>query len=119
MPEDEVKNGKDLIHALHILDARIQLRVDKKDAGEHISMSLDVELAVLVGHFDVSGFELHLETLGITVGLWHVSDVKRLGKEAEVASGAPDIFLDLFHQVFVFEEAVPLLSELWVDGLYF
>ena len=119
MPEDEVKNGKDLIHSLYILNARIKLSVDEEDAGEHISMSLDVQLAVLVGHFDVSGFELHLETLGITVGLWHVSDVERLGEEAEVASRAPYIFLDLFHQVFVFEEAVPLLSELWVDGLYF
>lgn len=117
MPENKVEHRQHLVHTLHILDTGVQLGINEQYARQNISVTLNIQLAILVRHFQVGRVELHLQPLCLFVGLRLVSDVQRPREEAQVAARTSHVFLDFLHQILVSEEHVPVLPEHRIDGL--
>lgn len=101
----KVQRRQDLIHPLHILDPRVQLRVYEQYPGHHIGMRLDIRL--LMPRIQLLLLALRLDLQLPLLLLRELPLLDRPGEEADLRPSPLDVLLDLLPDVLVLVVLVP------------
>jgi len=101
--EAVVQRGENFIHALDILDARIQLGIDEQDLCEYVCVRLYIVEAIVATKVSFLEFSLSAQLLRVVSELW----ISRINEEIHVLPRALDVLLDFNPNFLIVEVSGP------------
>lgn len=103
--EADVDDGQHFVHALGVLDARIQFGVDEQDLRQHVRVGPDVVVLVFLSQVTTSQVLLLLQSYLVFFRV--VFGIEWLLEEAHLRPGSLDVLVDFVKGFLVAKVVVP------------